>query len=74
MENGKVTEPFPVTASVVHDQIGNQHPHRVQQDQDQQGLGSERFNFKVPAGVEVIKRNNRLRSRSGGKFDATRLT
>lgn len=52
---GTVREPFPVISSVVHDQLGNRTRIEYGKVRVNQGIGSDRFNFKIPAGVEVIK-------------------
>jgi len=46
---------FPVAASVLHDQMGNRTAIEYSRVRVNRGLGSDRFSFKVPAGVEVIK-------------------
>ena len=48
-------DPFPVISSVVYDQLGNTTRIDFSKIKVNRGLGSERFTFKVPAGVEVIK-------------------
>ena len=50
-----VRDPFPVISSVVFDQVGNRTRIEFSKVKVNRGLGSGRFNFKVPAGVEVIK-------------------
>lgn len=55
MATGKVAEAFPVTASVVHDQLGNRTRIEYSRIRINRGLGSDRFTFKAPAGVEIIK-------------------
>ena len=52
---GKGEAVFPVTASVLHDQMGNRTTIEYSRIRINRGLGSERFSFKIPAGVEVIK-------------------
>ncbi|MCM2358630.1 MAG: outer membrane lipoprotein carrier protein LolA [Geobacteraceae bacterium] len=52
---GTVREPFPVISSVVYDQLGNRTRIDYGKVRVNLGIGSDRFNFKVPAGVEVIK-------------------
>jgi len=46
---------FPVAASVLHDQMGNRTAIEYSRVRVNRGLGSDRFSFKVPAGVEIIK-------------------
>ncbi len=54
--SGRATEAgFPVLASVLHDQMGNRTTIEYSNIRVNRGLGRERFSFKVPAGVEVIK-------------------
>jgi outer membrane lipoprotein carrier protein len=48
-------KPFPVVSSVVFDQLGNRTRIDFSNIRTNRGLGSDRFTFKVPAGVEVIK-------------------
>ena len=48
-------DPFPVMSSVVYDQLGNTTRIDFSKMKVNRGLGSDRFSFKVPAGVEVIK-------------------
>jgi outer membrane lipoprotein carrier protein len=55
LATGAVREPFPVVASVVYDQFGNQTRIEFSKVRVNKGIGSDRFTFKVPAGVEVIK-------------------
>ena len=53
--SGTVREPFPVISSVIYDQIGNRTRIDYSKLRVNRGVGSDRFTFKVPAGVEVIK-------------------
>lgn len=46
---------FPVAASVLHDQMGNRTTIEYSRIRVNRGLGNDRFSFKVPGGVEVIK-------------------
>lgn len=46
---------FPVAASVLHDQMGNRTAIEYSRVRVNRGLGIDRFSFKVPAGVEIIK-------------------
>lgn len=47
--------PFPILTSVVYDQFGNRTSIDYSRVKVNRGIGSNRFTFKVPAGVEVIK-------------------
>ena len=54
--SGKAAEAgFPVVASVLHDQMGNRTTIEYSKIRVNRGLGSDRFTFKVPAGVETVK-------------------
>lgn len=53
--NGTVQDPFPILSSVVFDQLGNRTRIDFSKVKINRGLGSDRFTFKVPAGVETIK-------------------
>lgn len=46
---------FPVAASVLHDQMGNRTTIEYSRVRVNRGLGNDRFSFKAPVGVEVIK-------------------
>jgi outer membrane lipoprotein carrier protein len=46
---------FPIAASVLFDQMGNRTTIEYSKIKLNSGLGSDRFSFKPPAGVEVIK-------------------
>lgn len=46
---------FPVAASVLHDQMGTRTTIEYSRVRVNRGLGNDRFSFKIPAGVEVIK-------------------
>jgi outer membrane lipoprotein carrier protein len=50
-----VRDPFPVISSEVSDQLGNRTRLDFSKVKVNRGLGNDRFNFKVPAGVEIIK-------------------
>ena len=50
-----VADPFPITASIVFDQLGNQTAIEFSKVKVNRSMGSDRFNFKIPSGVEVIK-------------------
>ncbi len=55
LASGTVREPFPVISSVVYDQLGNRTRIDYSKLRINRGVGSDRFTFKVPAGVEVIR-------------------
>ena len=52
---GQVAAPFPITTSVVFDQFGNRTAIDFNKIKVNKGMGSDRFTFKIPAGVEVIQ-------------------
>jgi len=53
--NGKGEAFFPIAASTLFDQMGNRTTIEFSKIRINSGLGSDRFSFKPPAGVEVIK-------------------
>jgi outer membrane lipoprotein carrier protein len=55
LQDGSVQDVFPVLTSVIHDAGGNQTRIEYSRVRVNKGLANSRFNFKVPAGVEVIK-------------------
>ena len=55
LDSGAVRELFPVISSVIYDQLGNRTRIDYSKVRVNRGIGSDRFTFKVPAGVEVIK-------------------
>ena len=55
MQEGSVQDTFPVRASVVHDALGNQTRIDYSHVRVNKGIDSGKFNFKVPAGVEIVK-------------------
>jgi outer membrane lipoprotein carrier protein len=55
LASGTVREPFPVISSEVYDQLGNRTRIDFSKVRVNRGIGSDRFTFKVPAGVEGIK-------------------
>ncbi len=55
LDSGTIREPFPVISSEVYDQLGNRTLIEFSKVRVNRGIGSDRFSFKVPAGVEVIK-------------------
>jgi outer membrane lipoprotein carrier protein len=52
---GKPSTPFPIASSTVFDQAGNATRIEFSNVKTNHGLDSGKFNFKVPAGVEIIK-------------------
>jgi outer membrane lipoprotein carrier protein len=54
LENNDAPPRFPVTGSVVFDSSGNRTALEFSNVKVNRGIGSDRFGFKVPAGVEVI--------------------
>jgi outer membrane lipoprotein carrier protein len=54
-KNGEAEDPFPIVSSVIFDQLGNRTAIDYSKVKVNQGLSTGRFQFKVPAGVEVIK-------------------
>ena len=54
LASGKVNEPFPVISSTVYDQMGNRIRIDFSKVRVNRGIGTDRFNFQVPPGVEVI--------------------
>ena len=55
LKTGTVLEPFPVTSSSVYDELGNVTRIDFSKVRVNRGIGSDRFTFTAPAGVEVIK-------------------
>jgi outer membrane lipoprotein carrier protein len=55
LRQGNVQDTFPVRASVVHDAVGNQTRIDYSHVKVNNGIDNNKFNFKVPAGVEVVK-------------------
>lgn len=53
--SGEVKNSFPIISSVVHDAGGNQTRIDYSRARVNRGLTDSKFNFKIPAGVEVIK-------------------
>jgi len=52
---GSVPDIFPVQASVVYDAVGNQTRIDYSHARVNKGVDNHLFNFKIPAGVEVVK-------------------
>ena len=55
LRDGSVQDVFPVIASVIHDAGGNQTRIEYSRVRVNKGLANSSFNFKIPAGVEVVK-------------------
>jgi outer membrane lipoprotein carrier protein len=55
LETKTARDPFPILSSVVYDQLGNTTRIDFSKVRVNRGIGSDRFNFKPPAGVEIIK-------------------
>jgi outer membrane lipoprotein carrier protein len=53
---GKAAEPFPVESSIVYDPYGNKTAINFSMVKVNRGIIDSLFNFKIPKGVEVIKR------------------
>jgi outer membrane lipoprotein carrier protein len=53
--SGSVKDTFPVISSIVYDAGGNQTRIDYSRVRVNRGLDNGKFNFKIPAGVEVIK-------------------
>lgn len=55
LASGRPGTPFPIVSSVVYDQAGNATRIEFSKIKVNRGLSSDRFGFKIPAGVEVVK-------------------
>ena len=53
--SGEVKNIFPIVSSIVHDAGGNQTRIDYSRARVNKGIDSAKFNFKIPAGVEVVK-------------------
>jgi outer membrane lipoprotein carrier protein len=53
---GEPSTPFPIVASTVFDQSGNSTRIDYSNVKTNRGVDGSKFNFKIPSGVEVIKR------------------
>ena len=53
--SGKPQVLFPIISSVLYDPMGNRTVIEYSSVKVNRGMGSERFNFKVPQGVQVIE-------------------
>ena len=56
LSHGRPGTPFPILASTVTDPIGNSTRIEFSNVKTNKGLDSGKFNFKVPSGVEIVKR------------------
>lgn len=56
VDRGRASKPFPILSSTVFDQAGNSTRMEFSKVKTNRGMESGRFNFKIPAGVEVVKR------------------
>jgi outer membrane lipoprotein carrier protein len=54
-QNGEARDPFPIKTSVLFDRLGNTTTIEFSKVKVNRGLAGDRFNFKIPHGVEVIK-------------------
>ena len=52
---GHPSTPFPIASSVVFDQTGNATRIEFSNVRTNRGVETGKFNFKVPAGVEIVK-------------------
>jgi len=57
--SGKPQDLFPIISSILYDQMGNRTVIEYRNVKVNRGMGSERFNFKVPQGVQVIDNRQR---------------
>jgi outer membrane lipoprotein carrier protein len=55
LETKKTRDPFPILSSEIYDQLGNITRIDFSNVKVNRGLGSDRFTFKPPAGVEIIR-------------------
>jgi len=53
--NGKVGAAFPVVSSVVFDSFGNRTTIEFSKIRVNRGISSTRFNFRIPAGTEIMR-------------------
>ncbi|MDD2582104.1 MAG: outer membrane lipoprotein carrier protein LolA [Desulfuromonadaceae bacterium] len=53
--SGDVKNIFPIVSSIVHDAGGNRTRIDYRRARVNRGIDNAKFNFKIPAGVEVIK-------------------
>ena len=57
LKTGTARDPFPIVSSVAIDQSGNRTRIDFSRLRINRGIGNDRFTFKIPVGVEVIKPN-----------------
>ena len=56
LAQGRPSSPFPILSSTVISQIGDSNRIEFTKVKTNRGLDSSKFSFKVPAGVQVIKK------------------
>jgi len=56
LQEGKAKDPFPIISSVVYDPFGNRTAIDFSRIKVNRGISGSLFNFKVPHGIEVIKK------------------
>lgn len=55
LQQGTVTNIFPIVSSIVHDAGGNQTRIDYSKARVNRGIDNSKFTFKIPQGIEVIK-------------------
>jgi len=55
MKDGEVKDLFPIISSVVFDAGNNETRIDYSRAKVNKGIDNSKFNFKIPAGVEIIK-------------------
>jgi outer membrane lipoprotein carrier protein len=53
--SGNIDPFFPIASSVLHDQLGNRTTIEYRKVKVNGGLANDRFSFRIPAGIDVIK-------------------
>jgi outer membrane lipoprotein carrier protein len=56
LANGRPSSPFPIAYSTVIDPVGNSTRMDFSNVKTNRGMESGKFNFKIPAGVEIVKK------------------
>jgi len=56
VQEGKAKDPFPIISSVVYDPYGNRTSIDFSRIKVNRGISGSLFNFKIPRGIEVIKK------------------
>jgi len=56
VQEGKAKDPFPIISSVIYDPYGNRTSIDFSKIKVNRGISGSLFNFKVPRGIEVIKK------------------